>query len=157
MFCALVFSATLISFPSPFGFGYINLGDILVIISGIYLSPFFAFISAGFGSCLADFSLSYVTYIPATFIIKGIMSLIASLVFKSLSDKNSSMSKNLRFIILSIICEIIMVVGYYLFESLLYGFIGALSSVLSNLIQGLFAIIILSLVGNVFIKKTKKK
>ena len=77
MLAALVCVATMIvKIPSPLK-GYLNLGDCVVLLSGWILSPVYGFLAAGIGSALADLFSGYVTYAPATFIIKGIMALIA--------------------------------------------------------------------------------
>ncbi len=77
MLAALVCVATMIvKIPSPLK-GYLNLGDCVVLLSGWILSPVYGFLAAGIGSALADLFSGYVTYAPATFLIKGIMALIA--------------------------------------------------------------------------------
>jgi uncharacterized membrane protein len=69
---SLVCVATMIiKIPSPLK-GYLNLGDCIVLIAGWMLSPIYGFMAAGLGSALADLFAGYVTYAPATFIIKGL-------------------------------------------------------------------------------------
>ena len=88
LIAALACVATIIiKIPSPLK-GYINLGDCIVLLAGWILSPAYAFLSAGIGSALADIFSGYVIYAPATFIIKGVMALIAYFGFKIL-HKNS--------------------------------------------------------------------
>ena len=77
LMAALTCIATMIIvIPSPLK-GYINLGDCLVLTSGWILSPAYGFFAAGLGSALADVLSGYVIYAPATFVIKGLMALIA--------------------------------------------------------------------------------
>ena len=84
---SLVCVATMIiKIPSPLK-GYINLGDCIVLIAGWMLSPVYGFLAAGLGSAMADIFSGYVTYAPATFIIKGAMALIAFSCFKLMNKK----------------------------------------------------------------------
>ena len=87
MLAALCCVATMIiKIPSPLK-GYLNLGDCVVLLSGFMLSPLYGFLAAGVGSALADIFSGYLVYAPATFVIKGIMALIAFYGFKLLSRK----------------------------------------------------------------------
>ena len=87
LFAALTCVATMIiKIPSPLK-GYINLGDCMVLLAGWMLSPFYGFLAAGLGSALADVFSGYFTYAPATFIIKGLMALIAFFLYKLLHNK----------------------------------------------------------------------
>ena len=134
MLASVVCVATMIiKIPSPLK-GYINLGDCIVLISGWILSPGYAFLTAGIGSALADLFSGYVTYIPATFIIKGAMALIVNL-FKKKSD-----SAAVR-VFSATVAEVFMVLGYFLFEGVLYGFIPSLANVVPNGVQGIAGII----------------
>ena len=85
LLASLVCVATMIiKIPSPLK-GYINLGDCVVLLSGWILSPVYGFLAAGVGSGLADIFSGYAVYAPATFIIKGLMALVAHFVFKMMS------------------------------------------------------------------------
>ena len=89
LLAALCCVATMIiKIPSPLK-GYLNLGDCVVLLSGWFLSPLYGFLAAGLGSALADVFSGYVTYAPATFVIKGIMALIAYYDFCNNSANNS--------------------------------------------------------------------
>lgn len=139
LFSALICVATMvIKIPSPLK-GYVNIGDCFVLLAGWALSPLYAFISAGLGSALADVLSGYVTYAPATFIIKGVMALILHFGFKILCKKTNN---NLSQVISSIVAEAWMIVGYFIFEGVLYGFIPSLVNVPANAIQGVVGIIL---------------
>ena len=87
LMAALACVATMIiKIPSPLK-GYLNLGDCIVLVSGWMLSPTYGFLAAGLGSALADVFSGYVTYAPATFVIKGVMALVAFYGFKLLHNK----------------------------------------------------------------------
>ncbi|MBE6038113.1 MAG: ECF transporter S component [Anaerofustis stercorihominis] len=149
MFAAIVCIATIvIVIPSPLK-GYINLGDSVVLLSGWILSPAYGFLAAGIGSALADLYAGYITYIPATFIIKGTMAAVAHKVFGSMSKKYSRLGSR---IISGIFAEIIMVLGYYVFEGFLYGFIASAVNIPVNMVQGGAGLIIGTLIINIITK-----
>ena len=132
LMAALVCVATvLIRIPSPMK-GYINLGDGMVLASGWLLSPGYGFLAAALGSALADVFAGYVIYAPATFLIKGAMALIAA-GFVNLMKKER---KRLLFqLIGGILAEIVMMLGYFAFEWILYGFAAAVLNLPANLVQ----------------------
>lgn len=142
LLASLICVATmLIKIPSPLK-GYINLGDCVVLLSGWCLSPLYAFLSAGVGSALADIFSGFVTYAPATFIIKGVMALLAFYLFKSFKSRIAS----------GAIAEIFMVLGYFVFEGFLYGFAPSVVNILPNAVQGVAGLIL----GIVLIKIFEK-
>ncbi len=139
MLAAVVCVATMIiKIPSPLK-GYINLGDCFVLIAGWVLSPLYGFLAAGIGSALADFLSGYGVYIPATFVIKGLMAYVAYLVFKGLDGKiNTDLSR----ILSAVVAEIVMIAGYLAFESALYGFAPSVVNVPFNAVQGAVGLIL---------------
>lgn len=143
-------STMIIKIPSPLK-GYINLGDTFVLLSGWLLSPTYGFLAAGIGSALADFFSGYMIYVPATFFIKGSMAL---LTYYSLSFLPHKFSLFYKRTFSGIFAEILMVLGYYIFEGFLYGFGPSLVNILPNGIQG-FAGIFLSLFFIRILEKSK--
>ena len=127
-----------IKVPSPLN-GYLNLGDCIVLLAGWMLSPALGFLSAGLGSALADVISGYVTYAIPTFIIKGLMALIALYGFKLL---NKRLGEVLSRIISGISAEITMILGYYLFEGFLYGFIPSAVNIPANAVQGVAGLVL---------------
>ena len=149
MLAALCCVATMIiKIPSPLK-GYLNLGDCVVLLSGFMLSPLYGFLAAGVGSALADIFSGYVIYAPATFVIKGIMALIAFFGFRLLSRKCGDTSAK---IISGTVAEIEMVMGYFLFEGFMYGFIPSAVNILPNTIQGAAGLILGIILVKVFEK-----
>ena len=128
----------IIKIPSPLK-GYLNLGDCVVLLSGWLLSPLYAFFAAGLGSALADVFSGYVTYAPATFIIKGLMALIAYYVFKITVNRFGNLPSR---IISGFVAEVIMVAGYFVFEGFLYGFLPSMVNIPANAIQGVAGLVI---------------
>ena len=139
MLAALACVATMIiKIPSPLK-GYLNLGDCIVLVAGWMLSPMYGFLAAGLGSALADLFSGYVTYAPATFVIKGLMALIAFYGYKLLHNKIGNLPSR---IITGILAEIMMILGYFVFEGFLYGFVPSLVNIPANGVQGIAGLII---------------
>ena len=151
MLAALACVATMIiKIPSPLK-GYLNLGDCIVLVAGWMLSPAYGFLAAGLGSALADLFSGYVTYAPATFVIKGFMALIAFYGFKLLHNKIGNLPSR---IITGILAEIMMILGYFVFEGFLYGFVPSLVNIPANGVQGIAGLIIGVILIKIF-EKTK--
>ena len=138
----------IIKIPSPLK-GYINLGDCVVLLTGFTLSPIYAFLSAGIGSALADMFSGYLLYVPATFLIKGGVALIVAYGFSKIPKNLPSLIGK---IIICIIAEVFMVLGYYIFEGVLYGFIPSVVNIPANAIQGVAGIILGIILSNLFEK-----
>lgn len=139
LMAALACVATMIiKIPSPLK-GYINLGDCIVLVAGWLLSPAWGFLAAGLGSALADILSGYVVYGPATFLIKGLMALVAFYGFKLLHNKCGNLASR---IISGIGAEIVMIVGYFIFAGFLYGFGPAVVNIPANAVQGIAGILI---------------
>ena len=151
MLAALACVATMIiKIPSPLK-GYLNLGDCIVLVAGWMLSPTYGFLAAGLGSALADLFSGYVTYAPATFVIKGLMALIAFYGFKLLHNKIGNLPSR---IVTGILAEIMMILGYFVFEGFLYGFVPSLVNIPANAVQGIAGLIIGVILIKIF-EKTK--
>ncbi len=149
LMAALACVATMIiKIPSPLK-GYLNLGDCIVLVAGWMLSPTYGFLAAGLGSALADIFSGYVMYAPATFIIKGLMALIAFYGFKWLHKKLGNL---LSKIISGVVAEMMMILGYFVFEGLLYGFVPSLVNIPANGVQGIAGLIIGVVLINIFQK-----
>lgn len=139
MFAALTCVATMvIQIPSPTN-GYLNLGDCMVLVSAWCLGPLNGFLAAAIGSAFADIFSGYVIYAPATFLIKGLVALVAVYIAKALIKSNAKFSLP-KLIISSIAGESIMVIGYCIYDSLIFdeGFIAGIPG---NSIQAVFGII----------------
>lgn len=134
---ALVFAGTELHIPTAIG--HINLGDLVILVSAYVLGPF-AFIPAAIGSTLADLLAGYPQYAVATFIIKGLMGLVAGLLLKRNKEGKTSLGRKLY---ASFITELIMIAGYFAFESLpfMYGIAAAAGSLIPNGIQASAAIV----------------
>ena len=131
LFAAVIFVLTAF-FPIPLGHGYANAGDVFVVLSGIMMGPWAGLAAAGVGSALADLYLGYSVYAPATFVIKGLMAIAAHFLFRAVHQKR------VKTVIAYAVCELIMVSGYFLFETVFFGIGIALADVAGNLLQAVF-------------------
>lgn len=136
LFGALTFAATWVSFPSPFG-GNVNLGDcILLICAWLPLEPW-SFCSCAIGATFTDLAAGYAIYAPATLVIKALMVIVAVAVKRALPKLPAFWCALLS----GVSAELIMVAGYFAYESFLYGAATALLNVPFNLAQGGIAIV----------------
>ena len=115
LLAALVCVATMVvQIPSPVQ-GYVNLGDCFVLLSGWLLGPWYGFAAGGIGSMLADIFLGYAHYAPGTLVIKGGVALVAALMYEKMGRTATSRIAG------GVVSEIIMVLGYFGYASLLLG------------------------------------
>ncbi len=124
---ALVFVATaFLKLPVPMANGYVHLGDGFVLVGaallGITGAP-----AAAVGSMLADLCLGFGEYAPVTFVVKGLVALCAAWAMRA---KRAWVR-----VLLVILCEGIMVAGYFAYEWAALGLAAATASVPGNLIQ----------------------
>ena len=149
MFASLVCVVTMIiKIPSPLK-GYLNLGDSIVLLLGWVISPLYAFFAAGIGSALADLFLGYTIYAPATFVIKGVMAIAASFGYRFL---RKTIGEGASRIISGAVSQTVMVLGYFLYEFLLYGFLTAIANVPGSIMQGLAGLVAGLVLIRIFIK-----
>ena len=151
LFAALTCVATMvITIPLP-GVGFFNTGDCFVILSGILLGPVFGPLAAGIGAALADVLLSYVVYAPATFVIKALMALAAFGLF-SVLKKAVKAPDAIAVVVAGVVAEIIMILGYFVFETALYGVAAAVPGLSGNAIQGAVGVILSTVILSVIIR-----
>lgn len=141
VFAALTCALTMvIKIPTPGTGGYIHPGDGMVILCGVLLGPWYGFFAAGIGSMLSDLIGGYFVYIPATFLIKGLIALTAGYACKHMEKKGV---KQIPGVWIGGIADIMLVPGgYFLFEAVLYGAAGAAVSIIPNLVQGVSGLIL---------------
>ncbi|MBQ8685833.1 MAG: ECF transporter S component [Clostridia bacterium] len=136
LFAALCLAATmLVVVPLPNG--YFNTGDVFVLLAGWCLGPLYGSIAAAVGSALADICSGFALYAPATFFIKGLTALLCyyiwALVKKCIKKEALDFLPRL---FSAVFAESAMVLGYFLFECILYGVGGAAVALLGNALQG---------------------
>lgn len=93
----------------PIPAGYIHLGDTGVFFAAMLLPPGVAAVCAGLGSALADL-IGFPAYVPVTFAVKGLTALVFALLWRR--------KDRLRY--LAFLAVLVIPVGYFLFELILY-------------------------------------
>jgi len=135
LMAALVCVATsFFKLPVPITQGYIHLGDAFVLVSAAILGPL-GVAAAAIGSMLADLLGGYFQYLLPTFVIKGLVALVA---FAGLRGNKPFW---VEWLVL-IAAEAVMVLGYFLVECLMYSAASAAGAVLPNVVQGIGGVVI---------------
>ena len=148
MLAAMTCVATMIiKVPTLGTNGYVNIGDALVLISAWIMGNPYGALAAGIGSALADILSGYASYAPATAIIKYAMAFFCAMISTSMIRNNSK--RFVANIIGSVVAEIIMIAGYFAYESTVLGYgLAASASIVSNAVQGSVCIVL----GNALIQ-----
>ncbi len=152
MFCAMVFTATWIYIPSPI-VGNINLGDAMLLLSAWLFGGPYSILAAAVGSALTDLMGAYAIYAPGTLVIKALMTLVAILVFRL--ARQGRLPQFPALLISGFCAELVMVIGYYLYEALFLslGFVGAAVNIPFNAAQGIVCLI-LAVLCRILLKHT---
>ena len=131
---ALVFVMTYLpKVPVPVTGGYVHLGDGAIFLATLLLGPL-GIPAAAIGSGLSDLFGGYIVYLVPTVVIKGFVAFIAWMLYREKSL--------IRAFLAFVIAELVMVLGYFAFESVLYGMTAAWAAVGPNLIQGLAGVVL---------------
>ena len=131
--------------------GYVNIGDTIVLVAAWLLGNPYGALAAGIGSGLADLLAGYPAYIPGTAVIKFLMAFIWTPVFLFLSGKGLPSAASA--VISSVISEVWMILGYFLYESIILGYgPGALGSVAGNAMQAVAGLVL----GSILMLALKK-
>ena len=140
MLTAMVCVATML-IRIPTMVGYTNLGDGFILLSAFLFGPFYGAVAGGIGSMLADILSGYAFYAPATLVIKGLIAVIAALLWKAMRKRGGD--KVWKKILAGLVAEIWMAAGYWTFETLFLGEAkAALASVPNNIAQGLVGVVL---------------
>lgn len=142
VFAAMGCAATMVlQVPSPTG-GYLNLGDTVVLLGAYLLGPGLGAVAGGMGPALADLLSGYVSYAPATLVIKALMALLAAGVYRTAGKRGWGV------ILGGIAAETVMVAGYWAFDGVLMAvsgggdlwrcLAGSAVGIPGNLVQGAF-------------------
>lgn len=129
MAAAMIMVATaFIKVPGPLG--YIHLGDGVLFGMAALLGPACG-LAAGVGSALADLLAGFGVYVPVTFAIKTLMGTVAG---------QFAHGGMLRRTCVLALCEAMMVAGYFVFETAMYGVAAAAGAIWFNVVQGAFGL-----------------
>jgi uncharacterized membrane protein len=133
VFAALVCAATMLIQIPTLTKGYVNLGDCVVLIAGWVCGAPWGFAAAGIGSALADIISGYAVYAPATFLIKGLMAVIAAAIIYAFGNRAF-----IGRLVSAVAAELFMALGYFAFEWIFItgSFESSVIGIPENLIQG---------------------
>lgn len=159
MAMVVVLSMSALSIPVPGGHLYFN--DVVIDTAAMLMDPLSAFIACGVGaflgdllfypapmfvslithglqalviSLLSDLIGGYMVYVLPTFLIKGLVALVAW----KLCRKDQPLLALLSFLL----AEAVMVLGYFLLEWALYGVASAAAAIGPNVVQGIAGVLI---------------
>lgn len=149
LIAVIVVISRLFIIPVPMTHGNINLCDAGVLIAAMLLGLREGASVGAISGFLLDLLSGYGQYMFFSFIVHGLEGLIAGLML-------SKVSKNASKIISLVLAVIIMTIGYFLADSLLYSVSIGLIGVATNLIQGLVGVVIAYVVGPKIIQLIKK-
>lgn len=143
---ALVCISTMfLQFPIPLG--YAHLGNCFILISGVFFGPVTGLLAGGIGSALADLLTGYPQWIIPTLIIKGIMGFAIGYIANR-TGHTINMFK-IRTAIASVVGIVIMVIGYFIGGSFLYGSIYTGAGQIPGLTaEGIVGIILFYVLGS---------
>ena len=131
----------LVQIPIPATGGYANLGDGIILVCAFLIDLPCAIAAAGLGSMLADLLAGYIAYAPGTLVIKAMVAGIAGWLFSRLT--RSTQRSLILMITAGVLAEIFMVLGYFLYESVVLGMgLGALGAIIGNIGQGAVGVFI---------------
>lgn len=138
---ALVFLATYFTrIPGPIPPGYINFGDVVIMLAAVLLGKNSGFVAGSIGSAIADLAAGAPIFAPITFIVKGLEGyIVGSAAFSAENDTTGEV----RRIAAMIAGAAVMVAGYFLAEWLIlsifdktFGYVAAITELPLNLVQG---------------------
>jgi Predicted membrane protein len=139
-------STMVISVPVAATSGYIHLGDSVILISSIFFGWEYGLIAGGVGSMMADLLSGYAHWAPFTLVIKAIMGLIIGKMANYDGVKGNFFSA--RNVIAALAGIVWMIFGYLVGGTILKGsFAVALTSVPSNIVQGVGGFVIYMVIG----------
>ncbi len=152
LFIAIIFvAAKIINIPTAYG-GVINMADSVILSLSLVSTLQMATFNSAAAPFLAELFSPYAIYAPATLIIKGLMGFISHFIFYKTSFK----SQQLRMIISFTCAELIMIIGYFIYQAyiLQFGVIIAGLDIINNLIQASVSILAATIISNILLKYT---
>ncbi|MFZ2848225.1 MAG: ECF transporter S component [Trichococcus flocculiformis] len=128
LFIAFTVVMTLL-FRISIPFGYVNLGDMVLLLAGLSFGSSAGFIVGSLGSMLADLFAGYAFYAPITFVVKGLEGFFAGWLFQKMDHKKP--------LVATVIAGVWMAIGYAIGDTILFSFGAAIASFPLNIAQGL--------------------
>lgn len=127
--------------PIPWTHGNVNLCDVAIFIGAMMLGPWAGGFIGGFGAMLLDLISGYAQYAPFSLISHGLEGIVAGLVFKYVRGKWGRLAGVTA-------GTIVMVLGYFFSDSILYSWATGAAGVFPNLIQGIIGAVVAVLIAS---------
>lgn len=150
LFIALVCVSTMV-IHIPIPLGYMHLGNTCILLAGAMGGPVTGLLAGGIGSALADLLTGYTEWVLPTLIIKGIMGFAIGWIIRG--KRAPLHMASVRTFLGSVAGIIIMIFGYFVGGSILYGSIYTGATQIPGLtVEGVLGMILFYLVGFVLEK-----
>lgn len=107
-----------IRIPIPATTGYFNIGDVFVVLAGLWLGPLAGLLVGGLGPTIAD-AIGFPVFIPATMATKGLEGFLVGLI----ASRAKGSSLRLR-VVAAFVGGFTVVAGYFVFEAYIYPALG---------------------------------
>lgn len=129
----------IIRIPVPATQGYIHLGDSVLILAVAALGWKRGAVSGGVGEALADLLAGYAAFAPVTLVVKILTGIVVGMALGSFAKHRGSRNAFLKFGVpcgIYVLSGAVMVLGYYLAETVMYGsWVVPLVEIPANIIQ----------------------
>ena len=129
----------IIRIPVPATQGYIHLGDSVLILAVAALGWKKGAVAGGVGEALADLLAGYAAFAPMTLIVKILTGIVVGMAFGSFIKRRESKNNFLKYggpSVIYVLGGVVMVSGYYLAETAMYGsWVVPLVEIPANIIQ----------------------
>lgn len=113
---ALTAVVTMFALPfTPTG-GYFNLGDAVVVTTGLIFGPIVGAIAGGVGSALSDVLLGFGAFAPYTLVIKGLEGFLVGYIAGGVNNPSK-----IKMVVAWIVGGITIVAGYWVAEAFIMG------------------------------------
>ncbi|AAL82000.1 ECF transporter S component [Pyrococcus furiosus DSM 3638] len=131
---AVTVTTMLVRIPIPASQGYLNFGDIMIMLVAVLFGPLVGGFAGGVGSALADV-IGYPSWALFTLVIKGTEGVIVGWFSKGTTNYG-------RILLGTVLGGIVMVLGYVSVAYVLYGPGGAVAEFYNDIVQAVSGIII---------------
>lgn len=152
LFAALIFIGTF-AFKIPVPFGYMHLGDCIIILTVLMFGGKKGAIAGALGAGLADIVGGYAVWVVPTIICKSLMAIIMGYI---IAKKAFGLKGRALWLTGAVLGGIIQSIGYTITRVLFYGMPAAIASIPIVLIQTGLGILFAMIISE-FLKKTSLK
>lgn len=145
IFAALLLAITVVFgrifiIPIPWTHGNVNLCDAGIFIAAMLMGPLYGGVVGGFGGLLLDLISGYTQYAPFSFIAHGLEGLVTGWLYRRTGNKKFAQVCALAAGI------IVMVLGYFVADSIMYKLTAGVLGIGTNILQGIVGAIVAVLV-----------